>query len=150
MEIDKFKKWIDVAQQFQTDHFWNKVFKENKHTTLPTPLSNPLAIGTFPKCDLYELDQQLVLEAEIPGVRKEDLHISIQQQRLTISGNFHTFEQNKKYYFKERANHQFKKEITLPFPIFKNQIRTEIHNGVLAIFMPFHHNDAERIPISFN
>jgi len=90
-----------------------------------------------------------VVEAEIPGMAKEDLHISIQHQVLTISGEFKSLNQNRKYYLKERANRKFKKELTLPHSIQINKVKSEIRHGVLYIIMPFHQDDIENIPIAF-
>ncbi|MEH7354461.1 Hsp20/alpha crystallin family protein [Neobacillus drentensis] len=148
MEIDKLKKWMDAAQQFQSENFWNNIF-DNQNQKAPS-LSHFSTVAEFiPKCDLYESNKELVIEAEIPGVAKEDLHISIQQQLLTIIGEFKALNQNRKYYLKERANRHFKKEITLPYPILINKVKTEIRQGVLYIVMPFDQDDIENIPISF-
>lgn len=152
MEVDKLKKWLDVAQQFQSEQFWHKIFDDkDKNTTGNSHSLNPLSAVKefFPRCDLYESDGVLVVEAEVPGLTSEDLHISIHQQLLTITGEFKAFQQNRKYYLKERANRQFKKELTLPFPIFVNQIRSEIQNGMLVIVMPVNHEEIETIPITF-
>lgn len=152
MEVDKLKKWLDVAQQFQSDRFWNQIFDENSKTqprnsTSSNPLSEVREI--FPKCDLFETEKELVIEAEIPGLGKEDLHISIQHQLLTITGEFKSLEANRQYFLKERANRKFKKEITLPYPVSINKTRTEIHNGILTIGMPINRDEVENIPITF-
>ncbi|MFZ7944337.1 MULTISPECIES: Hsp20/alpha crystallin family protein [Bacillaceae] len=153
MEVDKLKKWLDVAKQFQSDQFWNQIFEENNKKSSRNHLSrNPQTTVNelFPKCDLYESDQELVVEAEIPGLTKEDLQISIQQQLLTIAGEFKALHQNRQYYLKERANRQFKKELTLPYPILMNKVKSEIRNGVLTIVMPFYRDEIENIPIAFD
>jgi HSP20 family protein len=153
MEVDKLKKWLDVAQQFQTEQFWNQIFDEKKQNKPGTGLSlNPLTVSgeLIPKCDLYETEHDLIIEVEIPGLGKEDLHISLHQQLLTITGEFKTLLQNRKYFLKERANRKFKKELTLPYPVSVNHIRTEIHKGVLVIVLPINREEVESIPITFN
>ncbi|MFK9092968.1 Hsp20/alpha crystallin family protein [Bacillus salipaludis] len=153
MEVDKLKKWLNVAQQFQSDKFWNQIFDENSKNSSDKQFSlNPLTTikELFPKCDLYEVEQVLVLEAEIPGLTKEDLHLSVQQQLLTITGEFKSLNQNRQYFLKERTNRQFKKELTLPYPILINKVKSEIRHGVLYIVMPFHQEDVENIPIAFD
>ncbi|MBO0958323.1 Hsp20/alpha crystallin family protein [Neobacillus sp. MM2021_6] len=154
MEIDKLKKWLDVAQQFKSDQFWNQIFDEKINSTTSGNQFSQNPLNTvrelFPKCDLYESDQELVVEAEIPGLTKEDLHITIQQQLLTIAGEFKSLNQNQKYYLKERVNRQFKKELTLPYPILMNKVKSEIRHGVLYIVMPFYRDDLENIPIAFD
>jgi HSP20 family protein len=151
MEADNLKKWLDVAQQVQSEIFWKQMFDENNpnssgnnssHTPL-TPLKEP-----FPKCDLYEMEQVLFVEAEIPGVLAEDLNISLEQQLLTISGEFKALKQNCNYFLKERAKRKFKKILTLPFPIVINQVKSEIQHGILYIVMPYNQEETENISIT--
>ena len=153
MEVDKLKKWLDVAQQFQSEKFWNQIFDENNKNEADNKSStlNPLTAAReyFPKCDFFETEKELIVEAEIPGLIKEDLHISIQQQLLIITGAFNTLQPNRKYFLKERANLKFKKELTLPYPVSVNNIRTEIRNGLLIIIMPINRDEVENIPITF-
>lgn len=151
MEADKFKKWLDMAQQFQSDHFWNQIFEEKKSDGQGTalPLNPFTAAGEyFPKCDLFETEKELVLEAEVPGLEKEDLHVSIQKQLLTISGEFKSLKQNCKYFLKERVNRKFKKEITLPYPVVINKIKIEMKKGILLMTMPYNREEVEDIPIN--
>ncbi|OIK14549.1 hypothetical protein BIV60_11320 [Bacillus sp. MUM 116] len=153
MEMDKLKKWLELTQKFQGDSFWEQIFDENS----VEKVKNNHSIGTFtkiqssfPKCDLYETNEVLIIEAEIPGLRKEDLHITVIQQLLTITGEFKTLKEGRKYFIKERANRTFKKELILPYPVMVNNIRTEIRNGVLVILMPVNKEEIETIPISFD
>ncbi|WP_312472608.1 Hsp20/alpha crystallin family protein [Neobacillus sp.] len=149
MEIDKFKKWVDTAQQFQAEEFWNTIFEtQNKNS----PSGNPGTMVTelVPKCDLYGTDTELVVEAEIPGLLKENLHICIHHQLLSITGEFKTLQQNRKYFIKERPNRKFKKEISLPYPVIIQQVKSEIRYGILSIMMPINKEDIENIPINFN
>jgi HSP20 family protein len=152
MEIDNLKKWLEVAQHFQSDRFWNQIFDENSNSQSAHNLTlNPLTAAKeyFPKCDLFEIENELIVEAEIPGMKREDLHISIQQQFLTISGEFNSLQSNRKYFLKERANRKFKKELILPYAVLINKTHTEIRNGILVIVMPINRTKVENIPIAF-
>ncbi len=146
MEIDKLKKWMDVAQQFQSEAFWNTIFDTAQKNNL-TPFT---ASDFFPKCDLYEMDQELVAEIELPGIKREQMQLSIHEQMLTITGEFKSFQQNRKYFLKERANRSFKKELTLPYPIMIEQVKSEFHKGILSIVMPINQDEMETIPINNN
>ncbi|MDN3019368.1 Hsp20/alpha crystallin family protein [Paenibacillus sp. BSR1-1] len=147
MEVDKLKKWLDVAQQFQSEKFWNQIFNENNRPSSLNPVS---AVNEFfPKCDLYETENELIVEAEIPGLDRDSLQISVQQQVLAIKGEFKAFQQNRKYYLKERASRSFKKELLLPYPIFVHKIKSELRNGVLTLSMPMNREEVEDIPITF-
>lgn len=146
MDMEKFKKWMDTAQNYQTDTFWHNIFDTQQKNGVPL---TPLSISDFiPKCDLFEIEDLLIVEAEIPGVTKENLHISLKPQLLTISGEFQSLKQNRKYYLKERSNRKFKKDVTLPYPIILQQVKSEIQHGILTVHMPINHEEVETIPIS--
>lgn len=152
LDIDQFKKWLEVSQNYQSESFWNQIFDEKtSNKTGKQSLKNSFTNLTdnYPKCDLYETHNLLVIEAEIPGLKKEDLHITIRHQLLTISGEFKTLKHDRKYLFKERANRTFHKELSLPYPIVGSQVRTEIRDGVLYIYLPLQREEVENIPITF-
>lgn len=150
MEIDKLKKWMDAAQNFQSDSFWNSIFDTPKKNPSSSNM-NPFSLTDIvPKCDLYEADQELIAEIELPGMDTEKIKLSFQPQMLTILGEFKSFQQKRKYFLKERASRSFKKEIALPYPIIMNMVRSEMNNGILTIAMPINEDEIETIPISFN
>lgn len=153
MEGDQFKKWLDVAQQFQAEQFWNQIFdgKKAQQSSNNHSFHSFTAISEYvPKCDLYETETELIVEAEVPGLGKENLQISIHQQVLTITGEFKSLTPNCQYYLKERVNRKFKKEIILPFPVLSHKVRTEINKGILVIIMPINREEVEDIPIKFD
>jgi HSP20 family protein len=152
MEMDKLKKWLDLAQTYQAESFWNQIFDEKKTNSTPPPLTNPFtkAQEYFPKCDLFEDDGKLVVELEIPGLSKDDVHVSINEQVLTITGEFKSLKPSRKYFLKERANHRFKKELTLPFPVLPAKCSSMLSDGILVISLPMHREEAEDIPILFD
>lgn len=140
-----------MAQQYQADHFWQQIFNE-KNTGNNSATTSPFSTAAeyLPKCDLYECEEELVVEVETPGLKKEDLYISINQQILTITGEFKSFKTNNKYFLKERANRKFKKELTLPYPIKINSVRSELSSGILTINMIINRDEIESVPISFD
>lgn len=146
MEIDKLKQMLDTAQQFQSEAFWKNIFDSSNPNS---PSLTPLSISEFiPKCDLYEADKTLVAELEIPGILREHLDISIQEQMLIIAGEFKTLQQNRKYYVKERASRKFRKEVALPYPILFHKVKMDLKNGILTMIMPINQEEVETIPIS--
>jgi HSP20 family protein len=151
MELDNFKKWLDHALPYQSGNFWEHISDEN---TNPAPTAQKKAIvkkqEIFPKCDIYEKDGELVVEIEIPGVNKDDLHVSINEQILLITGECRSLEPNRKYFLKERVNQKFKKELTLPFPVLPNKGCSMLSNGILVIHLPVNEDGIEDIPILFN
>lgn len=152
MDMDKLNKWLELAQQYQSDSFWKTVFDE-KNTA--APINRTTATHGFnsqemlPQCDLFEKDGYLVLAAELPGFKKEEIQISIHQQILTINGEFKTLVQNQKYFLKERPNRKFTKKINLPYPIMIDHIQSELIDGIFTMVVPIDREEMEDIPISF-
>lgn len=151
MEMENLKKWLELAQQYQSDNFWKQIFEDKEKNAITTAV-NPFSSleEYFPKCDLYETDGNLIAEIEIPGITKEDVHIAASTQSLTVTGEFKSLVPNRKYFLKERANRKFKKELTLPFPVLIESIFSEIINGILVIYMPLSLDETEDIPIFVN
>jgi HSP20 family protein len=151
-QMEHYNRWMDLAQQFHSDHFWNQVFSNNESAFQAASSANPFAVAHeyFPKCDLYEDIGMLVLEVEVPGLKKDDIHIALKEQILTLSGEFRSLKPKRKYFIKERANLKFKKEFTLPFPVVLQNSSSDICNGVLTIKMPIDHEEMEDISITLD
>ena len=88
-----------------------------------------------PKIDISEKGNQLIIDAEIPGVKKEDLKITLQDNILTIEGEKKNVseESDEKYYRTERSYGSFKKSFTLPEDVDSEKVDAKFNNGVLSI-----------------
>ncbi|MCF6268356.1 MAG: Hsp20/alpha crystallin family protein [Melioribacteraceae bacterium] len=90
-----------------------------------------------PKIDISEKGNQLIIDAEIPGVTKEDLKITLQDNILTIEGEKKNIleESNRKYFRTERSYGSFKKSFTLPEDVDSEKVDAKFKNGVLEILL---------------
>jgi len=92
-----------------------------------------------PKVDAYEEGNNLVFEVEAPGVSKDDIDISIEDNRLTIQGERtgeKEWDDTRDYYRSERFYGSFQRSFTLPDAIDTDNVRAEYDNGVLKITLP--------------
>ncbi len=88
-----------------------------------------------PAVDVLQRDGDLVVRAELPGVRPEDVDITLQNRVLTISGQ-HREEQEEQrggYYVRERRSGSFSRSMTLPEGVDEDSIRARYENGVLEV-----------------
>jgi HSP20 family protein len=95
--------------------------------------------STFsPKFDISEDKNKLFFEAEVPGIEKNEIKISMQDNVLTISGEKKRAEVvNEKNYFRtERTYGSFKRSFTLPSDIDVEKTEAKFENGVLTISIP--------------
>lgn len=90
-----------------------------------------------PRTDIYQEDGQLVVKAEFPGVEKDDLEITLEGDRLTISaekkeeGN-----DDAEHHARERYYGRYSRSLTLPFPVKESKITATFENGVLELKLP--------------
>jgi len=91
-----------------------------------------------PSVDIYRDKGDTVLKAEIPGMKKEDLHISITDDTISISGEKKKEErvQKKDYYRYERSSGSFCRSFHLPRGSKTDKATAKFQDGVLEIRIP--------------
>ena len=88
-----------------------------------------------PAVDVLQRDGDLVVRAELPGVRPEDVDITLQNRVLTISGERRAEQEEERggYYVRERRRGSFSRSMTLPEGVDEDRIRARYDNGVLEV-----------------
>jgi HSP20 family protein len=91
--------------------------------------------GSYPKVDAMEFSDRVVIEAEIPGLKKEDLGIKVENDILTISGNKRDTVEDKtgKYIVRELKRSSFKRSFKLQENIDRKSIDAKFEHGMLLI-----------------
>lgn len=154
MEVDKLKNWLDLTKQHATEHFWREVFS---HESKSYPCSGPfpqdlspsrgaVSKDPFPHCDLYEYEDRLFIEAELPGVTREQVRITLKGKHLAISGEYSTLKPRITYYLKERCDRSFEKNINLPYQVNQHGIKSSLEKGLLTIVLPII-KEEEAVPV---
>ncbi len=95
--------------------------------------------GVFvPNVDMYERNNEVVLKAELPGIDKKDINISITEDTLTLKGETKKEEEVKEecYYCSERSYGSFTRTISLPADVDSEKAKANFKNGVLEIVFP--------------
>jgi HSP20 family protein len=92
----------------------------------------------MPRMDVYEKDNQLVVEAELPGIKKEDVQVELEGGDLVIRGESRQEREvrDEDYYRTERSFGSFHRRLPLPFDVDPNQIQASMANGVLEVRIP--------------
>ena len=92
----------------------------------------------WPAIDVAEEDNTIVVRAEVPGCKAEDIDISVFNNKLTISGEKKLAEEKKEkgYYHVESSYGSFRRELTLPTDVDQKKIDAECKDGVLSITLP--------------
>ncbi len=93
-----------------------------------------------PEIDVYEENNNYVLEADLPGLTEKDIKLEVRNGELTFSTakTEKSEEQSKKgrWIRRERREFQFARSFTLPEDVDENGIQATFKNGVLQVIMP--------------
>ena len=99
-------------------------------------------MGTFeermPKVDIIDREEQVVVRAEVPGVNKDDLDVSVSDNAVTIRGETRHEEKEEKgdYYRSEMTRGSFARTVMLPTNVDANQAKAKFSDGVLELTLP--------------
>ena len=94
--------------------------------------------GTYPTVDIFEDGNDVVVKAELPGMKKEDIEVNISDNVITISGEKKTEEkvEKKDYYRLERSFGSFTRTLQLPSEIQSDKAKAGFKDGVLEVRIP--------------
>jgi len=88
-----------------------------------------------PAMDVLQRDGDLLVRAELPGVKLEDVDITVHDRVLTVSGERKVEEEQERggYYVRERRQGTFRRSMTLPEGVDEESIRARFEDGVLEV-----------------
>jgi HSP20 family protein len=94
--------------------------------------------GSSPAVDMYETESEVMVKASLPGLKPEEVDITIAGNALEIRGERkeETEEKRGDYYYKERSFGTFQRSLTLPVEIRADEAEATFENGVLTLKMP--------------
>lgn len=87
--------------------------------------------------DVYETEDNIVISATVPGLNPEDIHINLEDDVLTIEGEFVGKQDDVKYLIRERASEgRFYRSLRLNVAVEVEKIEAVFNNGVLNLTVP--------------
>ncbi len=91
-----------------------------------------------PPVDIYETDDGIVITAEVPGVRKEDLSVELRENVLTLKGRRLADSEipGDRYLRKERCFGPFCRVFTLQYRVRPEKVSAKFKDGVLEVYVP--------------
>ena len=103
----------------------------------PARASSSMAPG-FPAMNVWTNEENAILTAELPGVRIEDIDISVERDTVTLRGRRHPDEldDGATYHRRERRFGAFQRAFRLPFRVDPDSVQAELKNGILSILLP--------------
>jgi len=97
-----------------------------------------LLSGWTPPLDLHEDKENIVVHAELPGMKKEEIDVSLHEGSLSISGERKAEKEfeDAEVYRSERFVGRFQRTIALPEPVAADRIKAQYKDGILTITLP--------------
>lgn len=91
-----------------------------------------------PAVDMFEKADEIVVKAEVPGIDKKNIKISVSDNVLSIKGEMKKEEEVKEedYYYSERSYGSFSRSLTLPAKVVESKISAEFKDGILEVHLP--------------
>jgi HSP20 family protein len=107
--------------------------------TLPEWSAFPRLMGAWgPALDLFEDKDNLVAKVELPGMKKEDIEVSLHEGTLTVAGERKADDQFKdaEAHRLERFYGRFQRSVALPVPVNADAVKANYTDGVLTVILP--------------
>jgi len=116
----------------------DRLFDEFTRGTLEA--AGPAHVNLVPSMDVTETDKEIVIAAEMPGLERKDVDISIEDDVLTIRGEKKVEtkkdDKDKNYHITERSYGMFYRALQLPPGVEPSKVQATMSNGVLKITIP--------------
>jgi len=131
-------RWEPFREMRRVHDMLDRAFEEGLIGNVNDGLS--LYEGLAP-VDVYQTDDAIVVEAAMPGVKPEDVDISVTGDTLTIRGEVREVKstdsgEGRQYHVRERRYSRFARSLTLPSMVDANKAEAEIENGILTLTIP--------------
>ncbi|HYM11896.1 MAG TPA: Hsp20/alpha crystallin family protein [Bryobacterales bacterium] len=91
-----------------------------------------------PSVNVFEEADNVVVEAQVPGLKKEELQLHLTGDRLTLRGEtkHESEKKDRNYHTKEMRYGAFERTIPLPYEVAADKVKAELKDGVLRVTLP--------------
>jgi HSP20 family protein len=91
-----------------------------------------------PAVDIYETESEIIVQAEVPGMERKDIELSLENNVLTLKGErrFEKEGKDENYHRIERSYGSFSRAFSIPAMVDEKKIKADYKEGVLAIILP--------------
>jgi len=127
---DPFRELEDMSERL------NRVF--SRPVVRPSGKETLTVADWAPTVDISETEQEYLIKAELPEVKKEDVKVTVEDGVLTIQGERRQEKEDKgrKYHRVERSYGGFARSFTLPESVDEGAVKAEYKDGVLSLHLP--------------
>lgn len=129
----QMRRWTPFAEleafRREVDRLFREFFGEERA---------PVTRGWSPTVDIYETPSEVVVQAELAGIQRENIQIELTDERLTLKGKRERPKEaeNATYHLLERNYGEFERSFVLNVPVDIEKAEATYHDGVLTIRLP--------------
>lgn len=167
MDIEKLRQWVEMAHKYQNGNFWDTIFDQfpstpqkntdrtqqnnepsNQRNHPYTEESQPDHTSAgFPLADIFITDTHIMIIIELPGLKKEDIKLSLSGTKLLVKGVSQMPVTSGSAFMKERKYGEFERQIELPEPAEGKDVKAKFENGLLFVSYIRKYDQHEQISI---
>jgi HSP20 family protein len=134
------ERTFPVSPFYDIDRWFDEMWNTPMSMFRPSLFADTdlLPYNVSPTVDIYEEGNDMVLKAELPGMKKEDIKIDLAEHVLTISGEKSKTEkiERKDYYRNERTYGSFCRRFEMPADLDTEKIKAHFEDGILEVRIP--------------
>ncbi|PZH20799.1 heat-shock protein Hsp20 [Streptomyces sp. NTH33] len=113
------------------DELW-----ERMNRLMESAAAAPAGLAWSPAADIRETDDAYVIEAELPGVKRDDIHIEMSEREVRITGEYKEQEREGVLRRSTRRTGHFEYQALLPADVKAEEVSATLDNGVLTVTAP--------------
>lgn len=139
MTLERWHPLRDLeSMKREMDKIWEDLFTPRRAVDIHWRKQGEAGGTATPAIDMIDKDNEVLVKAEMPGVAKENIEISMQDSTLSIRGEIKNDPEAKpeNYAYCERNYRYFARSIDIPFKISPEKITASLKDGILYIRMP--------------
>ena len=131
--MSNLTRWEPMREMMTLREAMNHLFDDA--FTRPLSIS---AVSAMPAIDLYQTDDEIVVKAALPGIKPDEVQISVTGDVLTLRGEFKRQEEQKEatWHIREQRSGIFERSVMLPTEVQTDKSKADFENGILTISLP--------------
>ncbi len=127
-------RWEPMREMMTLREAMDRLFDD----AFTRPLSMGAVSSVLPAIDLYQTADEVIVKAALPGLKPDEVQISITGDVLTLRGEFKQEEQKQEatWHIREQRRGAFERSVMLPSVVQTDKAKADFENGILTVTLP--------------
>jgi HSP20 family protein len=127
-------RWEPMREMMTLREAMDRLFDD----AVTQPITSRSGFSAVPAIDLYQTEDEVVIKASLPGLKAQDVQISVTNGVLSLAGEYKQDETKKEstYHIREHRQGSFERSLTLPVEVETDKAKADFKDGILTITLP--------------